>query len=266
MNFHSKEWIMNEMSNHLMDALDQYNSFNIVGLFYQGSGNYGMDTEKSDADTKLIITPSLNTLIFNHKPVSTTHVRENNSHLDAKDVRLYMQTFRKQNLNFLEILFTEYKMLNHRYEDAWNDLVKNRELIAHYDESQAVKAMRGVAMEKYHALEHPYPVQIEELEKFGYAAKQLHHLLRVEDYLERYIAGERYEDCLRPSNADFLVDIKLNHRSLDEARKMADKALAHIDEMYEKFTPRPRNEEVEEILDSVQERIVRTSIKFELKE
>ena len=104
------------------------------------------------------------------------------------------------------------------------------------------------------------------MEKFGYAAKQLHHLLRVEDYLERYIAGERYEDCLRPSNADFLVDIKLNHRSLNEARKMADKALAHIDEMYENFTPRPRNEEVEEILDSVQERIVRASIKFELKE
>ena len=100
-----EERIMKRMHEHYQRGVELYGESRIVGLFLQGSQNYGLDYEGSDIDTKLILTPTIEDIIFNRKPVSTTHVMENEEHLDAKDIRLYIQTFRKQNLNFLEILF-----------------------------------------------------------------------------------------------------------------------------------------------------------------
>jgi hypothetical protein len=97
--------------------------------------------------------------------------------------------FRKQNLNCLEILFTDFKIVNPRYQREWNRLVKANKQIAHCNPYLAVKAMEGIAMEKCHAPECPYPVKLAVLENFDYDGKQLHHLLRIEDFLERYIAG-----------------------------------------------------------------------------
>ena len=101
MNFHSDEWIMDRVREHYNEALEYFPEDRIVGIFYQGSGNYGLDYEGSDVDTKLIVTPTFEDIAMNKKAVSTTHIRENEEHIDFKDIRLYIQTFRKQNLNFL---------------------------------------------------------------------------------------------------------------------------------------------------------------------
>ena len=52
-------------------------------------------------------------------------------------------------------------------------------------------------MEKYKALEHRYPTLIDKIDKYGYDPKQLHHIVRIHEFLERYIDGESYEDCLK---------------------------------------------------------------------
>ena len=70
------------LKDHCEEALEYFPENRIVGLFLQGSQNYNLDTKESDIDTKLIITPSLRELAMNEKPVSTTHVRANNEHID----------------------------------------------------------------------------------------------------------------------------------------------------------------------------------------
>ena len=101
---------------HYLESKQYFAKNNIVGIFLQGSQNYGLETEDSDIDTKLITTPTLNDFIYNRKPISTTHFRANGEHIDFKDIRLMFDTFRKQNLNFIEILFTNYKIINPMYE------------------------------------------------------------------------------------------------------------------------------------------------------
>ena len=110
---------------HLTDALEHFPENRIVALALQGSQNYGLDTPDSDIDTKLIVTPSFKELAMNEKPVSRTFVRNNEEH-----IRLYIETFRKGNMNFLEILFTDFYYINPLYKDAWDVLVSNREAIA----------------------------------------------------------------------------------------------------------------------------------------
>ena len=272
-NFHSDEWIMARLAEHYEEAKEHFDESRIVGIFIQGSQNYGLDYEGSDIDTKLIVVPTFEEIAFNKKPVSTTHVRENDEHIDFKDIRLYIETFRKQNLNFLEILFTPYKIVNPQYAEWWNKLVENREAIAHYDAHRMFKSMRGIALEKYHAMEHKYPSKIEIIEKYGYDSKQLHHLLRIEDFLSRYIKGESYENCLLPSEgiADLLKKVKEDngHYSLVEAREVADTALEHIEQMYQWALlqyPEGYIPEVEKLLKEVQYDIMKFAIAVELAE
>ena len=264
-----EEKIMNGVADHLWEAREHFNSNRIVGIFLQGSQNYGLDYEGSDIDTKLIIVPTFEQIAFNKQPVSTTHIRSNDEHIDFKDIRLYMQTFRKQNLNFLEILFTDFKYINEEYAPYWNILVENREKIARYNLYQAVKSMKGVAMEKFHAMEHEYPSKLDVLAQYGYDPKQVSHLIRVEDYIERYIKGDSYESCLRPTNPDFIMDIKLGKYDLAAAREIAQKSITRIISIADDFAEKVENtfdKEVDDLLNDVQYNIMRKAVVMELQD
>lgn len=273
-NFHSDEWIMEQLNRHYQEALTLFPEDRIVGVFLQGSQNYGLDYEGSDIDTKCIVLPTLEDLIFNRKPVSTTHVLPNEEHLDLKDVRLYFQTFRKQNLNFMEILFTKYKIVNPTYEPMWNRLIENNEQIARYNPVGAVKTMKGIAMEKYHAMEHRYPSKVDIIDKYHYDGKQLHHLLRVREYLIRYINGEPYKDCLITNCGEYLKLVKTLtsngfYHDIETAREIANKQLADVTHIADEFAAThaddPVDWRVDVLLDDVQRDIVKLGIELEMQ-
>lgn len=273
-NFHSDEWIMEQLNRHYQEALTLFPEDRIVGVFLQGSQNYGLDYEGSDIDTKCIVLPTLEDLIFNCKPVSTTHVLPNEEHLDLKDVRLYFQTFRKQNLNFMEILFTKYKIVNPTYEPYWDRLVQNNEQIARYNPVGAVKTMKGIAMEKYHAMEHRYPSKVDLIDSIGYDPKQLHHLLRVEEYIKRYVNGENYANCLISNQSDYLRDVKslikgIPYYRLDQAKILADLSLGTTNAIADEFTAAHKDDpvdwRVDALLDDVQREIMKLGIALEMQ-
>jgi len=268
MNFHSDEWILTKLNEHYIESKSFFSDVNMVGIFLQGSQNYGLDYDGSDVDTKLITTPTLDDLVYNVNPISTTHVRENDEHIDFKDIRLYFKTFVKQNLNFLEILFTDYYIINPLYENDWDILIDNRELIARMNPYTAVRSMNGIAWNKMCALRHPYEGKINVLNKYGYDPKQLHHIKRVEEYLCRYIDGEPYIDCLHTNQADYLIDIKRGALNCDDAIKLANDSMSHIDAMTEKFCSENEpciNQDAVDILNNVQYSIIKKSLIMELK-
>ena len=260
--------VMKRVQEHYDEALQYFPKEQIVGCFLQGSQNYGLDYEGSDVDTKLIVVPNFRDICLNRKPVSTTHVRENDEHTDWKDVRLYMETFRKQNLNFLEILFTPYAIINPMYKEEWDRLVAAREFIARMNPYRAVKSMKGIALEKYHAMEHEYPSKVDVLAKWGYDPKQLHHLLRVEEYIGRYVNNEPYEDCLSPRNPEYLIEVKRGKYSLEEARVIADATKANVERIAEAFCadhPEQESKWCRELLEDVSHNIIRIAVQKEFE-
>jgi len=252
MNFHSDEWILDRVKEHLEEAKTLVPRTHLVGIFLQGSQNYGLDYEGSDIDTKCIITPTFKEIALARKPKSTTHIRANDEHIDLKDIRLYIQTFRKQNLNFLEILYTPYAFFpNAVFRSEWQRLVDHREEITHYDPVRSVKSMMGIASEKYFAMEHHYPARMTWIEKFGYDPKQLHHLLRVSEYLDRYLAGEPYGDCLLTKQAEYLKDVKQGLYSLEDAREIGTKTYNAIHEKCDTFIEAHKNDSVNHYVDDL---------------
>lgn len=196
-NFHSDEWIMNGVREHYEEVKQYIDESRIVGIFYQGSANYGLDTENSDIDTKCLIVPSFGELVYNAKPMSTTHVRENNEHITITDIRLFFQTLRKQNINFVEILFTKYRILNPTYEIIWDKLCGYKEEIATYNPCATLKACLGMLDRNYKILYERNSEKAEKIAEWGYDPKALYNVLRIGWFILDYAEStQSYADCL----------------------------------------------------------------------
>jgi predicted nucleotidyltransferase len=256
---------MNRLQEHY-DEVEKM-GYEIVGVFLQGSQNYELSYENSDIDSKAILLPKFNNFVLNNKPTSTTHVFTNNEHCDLKDIRLMFDCFKKQNINFVEILFTKYKIINPKYKFLIQPLFDNNEKIARYNNYASINCIAGTSMEKYKALEHPYPSLIDKIEKYGWDGKQLHHIVRLNQFIKRYIAGEKYADCLIAKDKEYLISLKRNEGTLEEARVLA-KTLS--DETYQIKTDYMNNNlvhidnEVDVILNNVLINILKYNFKQEL--
>lgn len=242
--------------------------YKVLGIFLQGSQNYCLDYDGSDIDTKAIVVPSFEDFVLNRKPASTTLVLEDNSHLDVKDIRLMHECFRKQNINFIEILFTKYKYMNPEYEALYQPMFDNNEKIAHYNNYAAVNCIAGMVYEKHKAMEHPYPTLMDKIEKYGWDNKQLHHIIRCEEFLKRYIDGVPYAECLIPTNTKHLIDIKANYiYSLEEAREIANNCEYIVKDVKQKYMnthPIVINSEVDEIMNKILFDVLKHSFKKEI--
>ena len=244
--------------------------YKVLGVFLQGSQNYNLDYEGSDIDTKAIVVPSFEDFVLNKKPASTTLILPSNEHVDVKDIRLMHECFRKQNINFIEILFTKYRYMNPDYEALYQPMFDNNEKISHYHNYAAVNCIAGMVYEKHKAMEHPYPTLKDKIEKYGYDNKQLHHILRCEEFLNRYIEGVPYAKCLIPTNPQHLIDVKASYvYSLAEAQDIANKCESTVKQVKQKYMdihPVIIDSEVDEIMNNVLFDVLKHSFREEINE
>lgn len=258
--------IMNRVQEHY-DEVKKL-GHEILGVFLQGSQNYSLQYENSDIDTKAIVLPSFDDFVLNRKPVSTTHVFANNEHCDLKDIRLMFECFKKQNINFVEILFTKYYICCKNYTEFVARLQNNNEDIARYNIFAALNCIAGASLEKLKALEHPYPSIIEKIEKYKFDPKQEHTIVRLNEFIKRYINGEKYSDCLISKQKEYLINLKKGIHTLEEARKTSNdfcKETVELKNIYIANNVLEINKNAEQILNEVLLDIMRTKFKEDLK-
>jgi hypothetical protein len=209
---------------HLDFFREKYPTKDWFVIAAQGSMNYGMFDEDSDVDTKILTIPSLEDLALNKPPISHTLILDNNEHCDVKDIREYFKIVRKQNINFTEIFFTDYWLVNPSYIDLWLTLRNNAELITTGNLNRLGKCCYGMCQEKAHALCHPYPSKLHLLEKYGFDSKQLTHAMRMQDFLTDILEGKTFKESLIPHNPSLLMAIKrykIEMSKTDAIEKMA---------------------------------------------
>ena len=249
----------------------QQKGYEIVFLALQGSQNYGLDIYDddymSDVDTKAVVLPSFEDFVYNRRPESDTIVLENNEHIDVKDVRPMFENYKKRNINFVETLFTKYMVINPKYKDLVDLLLKNREEVAYLNYNQALKCMSGMSMEKLKALKHPYPATKDKIEKYGYDPKQLNHILRINDFIKKYIQNKPYSECLIPDNKEWLIQVKKGILPELEAETLAltiDANTRHIKDINVK-TNDEINQKAIDILDKVKYELLKRKFQEDLK-
>ena len=267
MSYNSDFEVQQRVSEHHQEALSL--GYNVLGTFLQGSWNYGLGYENSDVDTKAIVLPSFEDFVCVKSPLSHTHVMKNNEHLDLKDLRVMLTIFKKQNTNFLEILFTSYRVLNLKYKDLFHPIIAHRERVARYNDFAAINCQVGMIYQKYKALEHPYPILMDKIAKYGYDPKQLSHILRCLDFLEQFVSGKSYEECLIPRRKEYILEVKKGIHSLEEARAIAQSSLRKAENIKKDYFNKHKNatvdKEIEEFLDDTMVSILKRKFTQELK-
>lgn len=168
---------------------ERYNEERVLGIFLYGSQNYNLDTEKSDIDALAIVLPSFSDFCLGNQTVSKEIVLSDNSHVLVKDLTSFRNEILKQNICRIEILFTEYFILNPQYEALFYEYFqKERNNIAYIDKEKGVKAI-------YHQARH-------EMKEYHHilTGKKLRNIYRLVHYLNFYKDNIDLDDVIKFDN------------------------------------------------------------------
>lgn len=260
--------VLERVSEHAKFVDEQY-----AGRFFtalQGSQNYHLNDEFSDVDTKTLLLPSFCSLCFgdNGKRSSTTLLLPNGEHADVKDYRDMFLMFRKQNVNFVEILFSEYADVTPYYQWYYDSLVAHKEEIARYNPYQTIRAMVGHIKEKAAKFANSTVTTAPDVAKWGYDPKQLHHMIRLKDFLERYVSNEAYASILAyPNDRDYIIAVKRGLYPLEKATEIKNDILKWAQDFEEEWTKVFENkpdERTEAFLREITVDLMATKMKQEL--
>ena len=251
-----EERIMNRLQEHYNYIK---NNYEVVGLFLQGSQNYKLDVYTddymSDVDSKAIVLPTFNDFILSKEPVSKTIILENEEHIDVKDIRVMFTMFKKANISCLELLFTDFKIINPKYQYAVDVLIKIRDDIIDYP--KFCKSCYGMSLEKRKALCYPYPAIKEKIEKYGFDSKQLSQIIRLHFvlamlYETRHLTKDVF--VLDEEIRKDLLDVKTNKAeislqdAIDSADGFCEMTKELVDKMIEFEWEEPQTEKLDSLL------------------
>lgn len=208
MNYKSESEIIKRVHEHYKEL--EKRGYEVVFVALQGSQNYGLQYENSDIDTKAVILPKFDDFVRNKSPFSNTIILENNEHIDTKDIRCMFENFKKMNISYIELLYTDYLIVNEKYLPYIEEIIENRDEISTINTNQFLRCLSGMSMEKVKALCHPYPNLIEKINKYGFDGKQLSHCARLNEFITRYVSGEPLEKCYKSNQRDKLINLKKN--------------------------------------------------------
>lgn len=206
--------------------------YEVVGVFLQGSWNYGLGWEESDVDTKAIVLPTFEEIALGRKPVSTTYIMENGEHIDLKDIRLMFDCFKKQNINFVEILFTSWFVMNPKYEHEFQWMFDNRDKIASYDVNRLISCIKGNLFNETSRMFKETPGTERNMRLYGCDVKSVSHIVRYMDFFKSYIVDKKsYSISLIPSRINYIMRFKRGNFHSWEVWEV----LKELDKFYEEM-------------------------------
>lgn len=260
----------------------------VFGVFLKGSQNYGFDTKKSDIDCVCVIIPKFDELLKRTRTSGTESLDNSENQIDVKDIRVFFEVLEKSHPAYMELLFTDYFVINPDYVDLWGKLVEFREDIAFASPWTMLMAIKGNCERKQkEAFACNAGTKREpEIQEYGYSSKHLFHLRRLAELAQVYESGyKEHLGMLNPSSpgkifknalvTHFYCDLKQSkepgYYSSETARAQAEQEMENIKEMISRFEaefPDYKNEgnkKVFAFLEEIQFEAIRRAVGEEFK-
>ena len=237
-----KENIINQLQSKLSYLETNYIGYDkerILGVFLYGSQNYNCDIDNSDIDVRVIILPTFKDFCLQSKRVSTEIICPNEEHIDIKDIRLYREMLLKQNITYVETLFTNYFILNPVYEELFHTyFISAREEIARLNPTQTLSTAYGQALS-----------MLKKINSGTAEPKHIANLLRFDYFINKYKEQAPYQECiwLEDEFANALRGIKNNTLEVDPA--LFESAIERIKEGAAAIPHYPQNSAAQDLID-----------------
>lgn len=181
---------------HLSDPLlDPYRD-RLIYIGAQGSQNHAtLATPNSDMDTVALVLPAANDIAtLDTSNYAVCLIRDNDEHIKVYDIRYWVNLLYKQNMNDVELLFTDYYI---PISVNWNNLLSIREQIARYNPGRAVLTAIGLMNSRIKRAK-------ANRDNHELVFKQFKNCYFLDCFIRTYIAGYNYKECLTSCNgADF---------------------------------------------------------------
>lgn len=190
--------------------------YNILFIALQGSQNYNLDNDNSDVDSIAVVLPTLDNISLNQPLVNRNIKLDNNEIIDVKDIRLVTQQWIKQNTQYLQILFTDYKIVNKDYRDYVNQIFQMNEDIVTINRTHLYRNILGIGRSCYLNFYN---------KGLGrrYKGKELYHLIRLTNLFENLNNNLSYKESLTTYSIELkelILNCKAEKIKYTEAKKL----------------------------------------------
>lgn len=220
-----KKDIFKHLKVHYNYVVDK--KYNILFIALQGSQNYNLDDENSDVDSIAVVLPNYDDIVLGNVIKSTTLILPNNEHIDIIDIRSLLEQWKKQNTHFLQILFTDYKILNKQYKEHIDIFFKMNEDIVNINKYRLYKNILGIATSCYNLflknINNPNHL---------YKGKPLSHLIRLNVLWDNlYFKHFKYKDAIKQFPdplKELIINIKRERISYEDAIKYNQQYISKI--------------------------------------
>ena len=219
---------------NILDTLQSYKEhieaqgYYVYCIMLKGSQNYNLSDEESDIDANAILIPKLADIRSNIKPKFTFPTGEVTCH----NIYSFAEIVAKGNPQWSEAVNSKYV------------LGEPLDMFKKYSINPS--ALKGMFMEKVHALDKRYPSRAKYIDKYGWDGKQLHHLIRLYDLLVKDKIIHEYHG----KDREYMLSIKRHKFPLtkEDSFLLRDEYVEKFNKIYEEkkttYIPIPIDYEV----------------------
>lgn len=245
----TKKSIQKRIEEHAKEIKSEF-----FGIFLQGSQNYIDDLfyKSSDIDSRVILLPNKKQICLGEDISQSELILDNKEHIDRFDIRKFLELIKTPGINNYEVLFTEYYLINPKYETFYHKLRSIREEVVRIDEKKFVMSTMGISMRDFKALEKRTGGEDYDIETLGYSRKRLANIMRFNKTLKAYIAGKDFSNCLKAMDQNLIHKVRrTEYYSYDEAIKTAEETNKETKELAMKHPKSIKNDKVINDLDDI---------------
>ena len=215
---------------HLAVVQEKYGD-RVVFISAVGSMNYGLFTETSDVDTKAVILPTYAEIVLK-KPESVT-LQIDDEQCSVKDLRVYINELKKQGINVLETLVTNYYLVNGKFLNQIELLRSWAEEICHYDENKFLSSTIGAACSYAKRWNIAYKNYLETDDDANLDYKAAYNIVRLHNTIHAYIRGMKFKEainCRTSLDRDLLLRIKYGYLGPEGTRSLVSNVMKDLPE------------------------------------
>ena len=221
------ESILNKLQIHY-DYADKYYPNHVLGIFAYGSMNYGFYIEgKSGVDSYAIIIPSFEDIAHNRKNAGGEW-NVNGELIKYIDIRVFIAKLRAGSPNALELLYTNYYIIQERFKGFFTFFFNKRELISKANPENTMYAARGQA--------------ISYLTKRETTMKDIYNARRLLQFLYDYDMNKPYAECLVPQDQNICQLLWKMRKGTNTDKKIINKLVLDLTEKVRNFEVIRKNE------------------------
>lgn len=207
----------------------------ILGTFLIGSQNYNLDNSQSDIDSKVVIIPDFEE-ITSTRPPRNQVISFENEKINIIDYRLLPKFFNK-GFNYLELLFTDYYIIDSYYEDCWDMLRQKREDLAYWHPMKFYNAVFGMIRSLEQQVHKSSLIDGD-----AYDTKALARMYFLSDLIFTYYYGCDFKDCLHSCDREEYLRIKEGFITPDEAIFLSHRIVQDVSHLEALFALMPEGD------------------------